>query len=49
MHDSRDSKGIWRLHHPGVVKGGRLLLVKAGRRLTVLSVVISLILWLMRR
>jgi len=25
MHDSRDSKRIWRLHHPGVVKGGRLL------------------------
>jgi len=34
MHDSRDSKKLWRLHHSVVVNDGRLLLVKAGRRST---------------
>ena len=28
---------VWRLHHSGVVNDGRLLLVKAGRRLTTLD------------
>lgn len=34
MQESAESMGFWRLRHAGLVNGGRLLLVKAGRWLT---------------